>query len=102
MGKNKTGKYLKYAIGEIVLVVVGILVALWINDWNENLKLDAKRQDYYSQLLEDLNRDDEFAETIIEKFKKDREEYAVYSKSYLKSELTPTKVYNNLLDLNNS
>ena len=34
--ENKTGKYLKYAIGEIVLVVVGILIALQINNWNQN------------------------------------------------------------------
>ena len=38
MEKNKTGKYLKYAIGEIVLVVIGILIALQINNWNENRK----------------------------------------------------------------
>ena len=34
MSENKTGKYLKYAIGEIVLVVIGILIALSINNWN--------------------------------------------------------------------
>ena len=34
----KTGKYLKYAIGEIVLVVIGILIALQINNWNEKRK----------------------------------------------------------------
>ena len=33
---NKTGKYVKYAIGEIVLVVIGILIAVNINNWNEN------------------------------------------------------------------
>ena len=33
--ENKTGKYLKYAIGEIVLVVIGILIALQINNWNQ-------------------------------------------------------------------
>lgn len=33
---NKTSKYLKYAIGEIILVVIGILIALSINNWNEN------------------------------------------------------------------
>ena len=38
MEQNKTGKYLKYAIGEIVLVVIGILIALSINNWNENRK----------------------------------------------------------------
>jgi len=35
MEKNKTGKYLTYAIGEIVLVVIGILIALSINNWSE-------------------------------------------------------------------
>jgi hypothetical protein len=39
MEKNKTGKYLKYAFGEIVLVVIGILIALSINSWNENRQL---------------------------------------------------------------
>jgi len=39
MEKNKTTMYLKYAIGEIVLVVVGILIALQINNWNEKRKL---------------------------------------------------------------
>jgi len=33
--ENKTSKYFKYAIGEIVLVVIGILIALQINNWNE-------------------------------------------------------------------
>jgi len=36
MEQNKTGKYLKYAIGEIMLVVIGILIALSINNWNQN------------------------------------------------------------------
>jgi hypothetical protein len=43
MEKNKTGKYLKYAIGEIVLVVIGILIALSINNWNEN-RLKSKKE----------------------------------------------------------
>ena len=33
--ENKTGKYFKYAIGEIILVVIGILIALQINNWNQ-------------------------------------------------------------------
>jgi oligoribonuclease NrnB/cAMP/cGMP phosphodiesterase (DHH superfamily) len=36
--ENKTGKYLKYAIGEIVLVMIGILLALQVNNWNESRK----------------------------------------------------------------
>jgi hypothetical protein len=39
----KAGKYLKYAIGEIILVVIGILIALQINNWNEERK-DRKRE----------------------------------------------------------
>ncbi len=38
MEQNKTGKYFKYAIGEIVLVVIGILIAISINNWNEHRK----------------------------------------------------------------
>jgi len=38
MNQNKTTKYFKYAIGEITLVVIGILIALQINNWNEERK----------------------------------------------------------------
>jgi len=38
MEPGKTGKYLKYAIGDIILVVVGIFIALRINNWNEQKK----------------------------------------------------------------
>ncbi len=40
METGKTGKYFKYAIGEIVLVVIGILIALSINNWNEERKTE--------------------------------------------------------------
>ncbi len=36
LSEGKTGKYFKYAVGEIVLVVIGILIALYINNWNLN------------------------------------------------------------------
>jgi hypothetical protein len=61
--ENKTGKYFKYAIGEIILVVIGILIALQINNWNENRKIQSKSYDYMQRLkvdldnvLEDVNR----------------------------------------------
>jgi hypothetical protein len=48
--ENKTFKYLKYAIGEILLVVIGILIALQVNTWNENSKINKQEL----QLLESL------------------------------------------------
>ena len=50
MEQNKNAKYLKYAIGEIVLVVIGILIALQINNWNENRKLKAEENELLTNL----------------------------------------------------
>ena len=54
MEKNKTGKYLKYAIGEIILVVIGILIALSINNWNERRKAVKQEIKILSELKNDL------------------------------------------------
>ena len=60
MEKNKTGKYLKYAIGEILLVVFGILIALQINNWNELRKQKQLELNAISEVRNDLvnNMDD--------------------------------------------
>ncbi len=52
--ENKFSKYAIYAIGEILLVVIGILIALQINNWNENRKLNDKRQVLIFALIEDF------------------------------------------------
>ncbi|MFC3880480.1 DUF6090 family protein [Algoriphagus namhaensis] len=49
--ENKTGKYFKYAIGEIVLVVIGILIALQINNWNENRKDRIIEKEILTELI---------------------------------------------------
>jgi len=61
MKKNNTGKpalpagrYLKYAIGEIILVVIGILIALSINNWNEKHQAENKMVNNFQNLIEDL------------------------------------------------
>lgn len=51
--QNKIGNYLKYAIGEIFLVVIGILIALSINNWNEDQKLQKKEKLYLERLKEE-------------------------------------------------
>jgi len=57
MEKNKTGKYMKYAIGEIILVMVGIMLALQVNNWNENRKDKIAEKDLLENMLESLKLD---------------------------------------------
>ncbi len=52
--ENKTGKYFKYAIGEIILVVIGILIALSINNWNEKRKIRDNELIYLNNIKRDL------------------------------------------------
>ena len=54
LSEGKTGKYFKYAIGEIILVVIGILIALQINNWNENRKNKIAEANYYCRILDDF------------------------------------------------
>lgn len=53
--ENRFSRYFLYAIGEIVLVVIGILIALQINTWNENQKLRHRQVDLINALILDLN-----------------------------------------------
>ena len=53
MDKNKTGKYIKYAIGEIVLVMIGILLALQVSNWNQDRKDSISER----KILNNINRD---------------------------------------------
>ena len=57
LSEGKTGTYLKYAIGEIILVVIGILIALSINNWNEDRKTSNTEIEYLIRLRSDLAND---------------------------------------------
>ena len=54
LGAGNSGKYLKYAIGEIVLVMVGILLALQVNNWNEDRKSIIQEKGYLNTIYADL------------------------------------------------
>ncbi len=76
MEKNKTGKpawpvgrYLKYAIGEIILVVIGILIALSINNWNEDRKDKKLEQNYLLKIHKEFKKNKEQFDLIISKHK---------------------------------
>lgn len=59
LSEGKTGKYLKYAAGEIILVVIGILIALQLNEWNDHRKQLKLEKEYYCRLLDDVSLDKE-------------------------------------------
>ena len=62
--ENKFSKYLIYAIGEILLVVLGILIALGINNWNQERKNNSLKKSYLENLKVDLQKDIENLEEL--------------------------------------
>lgn len=57
METGKTAKYLKYALGEIVLVMIGILLALQVNNWNQERILSKQTDELLTNMLTDLKTD---------------------------------------------
>lgn len=66
LSQNKFSKYLLYAIGEIVLVVIGILIALQLNNWNEDRKQKVKERSYLKELKSSLKKDSIQITEVIE------------------------------------
>ena len=70
--ENKIGKYLKYSVGEIILVVIGILIALQINNWNTHQQNLDREQEVLKNLkaeilqnLDELDRDHKINEEAL-------------------------------------
>ena len=59
LSEGKTGKYFKYAIGEIVLVVIGIVIALQLNNWNESRKNEDEFKAVLQQIYTIVDQDSE-------------------------------------------
>lgn len=76
--ENKTGKYFKYAIGEIFLVVIGILIALQINNWNEEVGKKEVEKEIIQEIISDLK---ESRNKLIELSKKDNGKLPEYLRS---------------------
>ncbi|MCB9069705.1 MAG: hypothetical protein H6629_18135 [Calditrichae bacterium] len=58
-------KYLKYAVGEIILVIIGILIAVSINDWNGDRKLKIEQQFILKDLKQEMTENLKALETAI-------------------------------------
>jgi len=77
LSEGKTGKYLKYAIGEIVLVMIGILLAIQVNNWNDDRKskieTETKRQSNLDEIYHDLKKDYITLDNLINHLKRQKE-----------------------------
>ncbi|WP_411767116.1 DUF6090 family protein [Winogradskyella sp. A3E31] len=62
---GRAGKYFKYAIGEIILVVIGILIALSINNWNEEKKLKKEEQKLIAAITKEIESNIEKLEEAL-------------------------------------
>jgi hypothetical protein len=65
LSENKFSKYLLYAFGEIALVMIGILLALQVNNWNEEKKEIRIEKQRYQNILNDLINDEENIDKMI-------------------------------------
>lgn len=84
---GRFSKYLIYAIGEIILVVIGILIALWINNWNQNRQLKNLEIKYLTEIKSSLEFDLNDIEFNLD-FNKDKLKSNEIILQYVREEIT--------------
>ena len=89
LSEGKNVKYFKYAIGEIILVVIGILIALQVNNWNQNRLEENLEDEYYKRLLDDAREEKLILEATLN-----------YSKQVSKHAKDAIAVFENLSNAN--
>ncbi|NVK48260.1 MAG: hypothetical protein HWE09_00735 [Cyclobacteriaceae bacterium] len=94
--ENRGTRYLIYALGEVLLVVIGILIALQVNNWNEDRKLEKVSDQTLQSLEEEINE----ARSNLEKIISFNERISELSNHFLSGELTmdslekdPTQIF---------
>ncbi|MEQ8927962.1 MAG: DUF6090 family protein [Fulvivirga sp.] len=98
MKNNKITTYLLYAIGEIILVVVGILIAVSIDDWNEGIKENEKQLKIYNDILIDLEKDQQHFNGLLEVFKEHNlNYYDIYDAIKIGKQVVNEKAYDWML-----
>ena len=69
LGEGNTSSYLKYAFGEIVFVVVGILLAFQIDNWNDQRKADIHARHLFEQIQSELALNIENCNTVLNEYR---------------------------------
>ncbi len=90
--ENKTSKYFKYAIGEIVLVVIGILIALQINNWNEQRKQNTAEKEFIQGIKNDLIQDKQFINMVLNRITPKEKAYNALKNDSLNLSQDKTKI----------
>jgi hypothetical protein len=88
--ENRVSKYLLYALGEIILVVIGILIALQINNWNEDRKSVIQEALYLERLLVEVDENITTFNTEITFIKKGVKTIKAFSQALKKSDSNDT------------
>jgi tetratricopeptide (TPR) repeat protein len=95
--ENKFSKYMLYAIGEIILVVIGILIALQINNWNEYRKAYNNELQLYLKILDDIHDQYSYTKSERNSMKSYQDlHFDVYNQSQGKSRIDSNLYYNTL------
>ena len=94
MSENKTGKYLKYALGEILLVMIGILLALQVNNWNETQRKNSFEIKVLNEILVDTEQDIIEMKNALTQLKESQ-----VSSNYIIDYFRQKKTYNDSMDI---
>ena len=101
IGSGSTKKYLLYAIGEIALVVIGILIALQINNWNESRKALNNERRLYLKFVDDLRSDSSSIAFLVDRHTRyQKVNYHLYEVSQGRASFDPDLPYNGLYYIN--
>ena len=89
-------KYLLYAIGEIALVVIGILIALQINNWNEWRKDSKKAKEYSAALIESVVKDSLYIYQNVQSASQEHERYVSYVEFLKRGNITAKQLQDSI------
>jgi hypothetical protein len=92
IAQSKVGRYLLYALGEIILVVIGILIALQINTWKNQQRISKEETATLVKLVNDLNRDNKHFKSIIKTYNDYGKELTTEKNLIYKNNLTDEEI----------